>query len=218
MMCLPKDVVTVKNRLALDSSDDRYEIANKLIVNSADLIAMWRSLEKRKIGEDELWVWSFLGTAVAASNLPAFHYKPAKERRELSERIATLANKLASELEQNELDGQLIYSDGKMFDGFFLYEDFGEKSQARIDAAQRKKLQVSTLIQRIAERAAKKISDEPIPGKVGANARAIRFVRIVAGRNKQIYDEPLNAVTATAANAIFGTAYQESDIVNLLNR
>jgi len=215
-MRLPKDVVTVRKCLELDRSDDLYEIANKLIGNSPELIGMWRSLERRKIGDLEHWVWSFLGAAVDASNLPPFHYKSLKARRELSDRIATLAKNLSSELEQNELDGHLIYSDGKIFNGFFLYEDFGESNQARIDADQCKKLPVSTVIQRISDRAVEKIENEPMPGKVGANVRAIRFVRIVAERNKRMYGDPLNAVIATAVNAIFEKSYEESDIAQPL--
>jgi len=217
-MGLPKDVVTVKNRLPHDCSDYRCEVASKLIVDSPELLAMWRSLERRDIGGDELWVWIFLGTAARASNLPPFHYKPAKKRRKLSNRITTLANELANELKQNELDGQLFYSDSINYHGFFIYDDFEEFMQIEIDDAQTQKVKMSLLIQKFAERATNAIDTEPIPGKAGANARAIHFVRIVADRNERKYGEPLNAVTATAANAIFGTSYQESDIVNLLNR
>jgi hypothetical protein len=215
---LPKDVIAVKKFLSSDSSDDLYDIAEKLIANSPELIAMWRTLEKRKVGEDDLWVWSFLRNAADASNLPPFHYINAKERRKLSSRITTLANQLARELEQNELDVQLVYSEGKTFNGFFLYEDFGESNQARIDADKKKKLKVSLLIQKIAERAEQRIAHEPTPGKTSANVRAIRFIRIISAYNKRRHGKPLSAATATAANAIFDTSYQESDIAKLLNR
>lgn len=93
-----------------------------------------------------------------------------------------------------------------------------QSNQAAIDADGVDKLKVSVLIGKISKRARRKISEEPMPGKAGMNARAVRFVRIVATRNQQLGGEPLNMATAAAANAIFGTSYRESDIRNLLNR
>ena len=49
---LPKDVVTVKDWLSLNSSHDLCEIATKLMVNSPKLVAMWRTLE-RKNGKEK---------------------------------------------------------------------------------------------------------------------------------------------------------------------
>lgn len=183
---------------------------------------MWLALEKREekreVLDDDLWVWGFLEAAAAASNLPPYHYLPVRGRRKLTKTIASLATRLAKILEANELDAHLIHSDGKMFNGFYLYEDFGESNQARIDEAGTNELKLSVLIQEIAERVQEKITEEPVRGKSGKNVRAIRFVRLIANRNKRMYGAPLNGVTATAANAIFGTSYGESDIRKLLSR
>ena len=217
---LPDDVVRVKRSLSRDPSNELTEIAGKLIADSPELVAMWRTLDRRKYPHDPpgIWVLQFLDMAREASSLPPFHYKSAKGRRELADTIKDLATRLTRALEVNGLDAHLIHNDGKMFNGFFLYEDFGDSNRARIDADGLNKLKVSVLIERFAERARKKIAEEPMPGKASANVRAVRFVRIIAARNRRLYGEPLNAATAAAANAIFGISYLESDIRNLLSR
>ena len=191
---------------------------DKLLIDTPPLVAMWRALEKRSILDDDLWVWAFLEAATDATNLPPYHNAPARERRKLTQAITDSANKLARMLAVNELDAHLIHSDSGWFKGFSLYEDFGDSNRARIDAAETNKLKVSVLIQGIADRAKEKICDEPLPGKTGRNARAIRFIRLIAKRNMSSYKVPLNAVTATAVNVLFETSYEESDIRKLLSR
>ncbi|MDA1029757.1 MAG: hypothetical protein O3B41_11995 [Bacteroidetes bacterium] len=232
MKDLPADVVAVKNFLFGNPSHDLYEFAAMLIkANSPELVDMWRTLERQNpikkmykgqkmvdSIEERMWVWIFLEHAAEASKLPPFHYLPVKQRKALSSKITTLANQLAWELEHNQLDGHLIFSDGTVFNGFYLYEDFGESNQQRIDETQTQKLKVSELIQRTAKRAVGKIIDEPMSGKSGKNVRAIHFIRLMAGHNKFMYWKPLHAVTATAANTIFGTSYEVADITKLLTR
>lgn len=180
---------------------------------------MWRTLEKRSIQDgDSLWVWAFLEAATDARNLPPYHHMSAMERRKLAKVITDSASKLARMLVANELDAHLIHSDGKMFNGFYFYEEFGESNRARIDDAGTNKVKVSELIESIAKRATTKIADEPLRGKSGTRARAIRFARLIARRNLRWYREPLNAVTAAAVNALFDTSYEESDIRKLLSR
>lgn len=218
MKSLPVDVIKVNKVLLCYPSDKRNAVAQKLIADSPELVNMWQTLEKRNSHNDDLWVWAFLETARDASALPPYHYKSLKDRTDLSARIATLATNLVRALKANDLDGHLIRSDGKIFNGFFLYEDFSESNQWRIDNDGTDKLEVTLLIDRIAERAKQKIDDEPMPGKVGGNVKAIRFVRIVAKRNQRWYGETLNTVVATATNAMFGASYTASDISNLLSR
>ena len=215
---LPQDVKRAKHVLSLDPSHELTQIAEKLVADTPELMAMWQALESRRHPDDQDWVWAFLRQAADACNLPPYHYKSAADRRDLSNEITDLACRLARALRVNGLDAHLVQNEGKLFSGFFFYEDFGDSNRASIDTGGTSKLEVSVLVERIAERAQKKIADEPIPGKAGPNAHAIRFIRIIAARNKRWYGKPLNAVTATAANAIFGTTYQESDIHNLLNR
>ncbi|MGA7800148.1 MAG: hypothetical protein WCC36_05005 [Gammaproteobacteria bacterium] len=193
-------------------------MATKLLADSPELISMWRTLEQRRSGSDDLWVWAFLQAAADASTLPRFHFKPPKERKELSAKISRLAHQLARDLERNGLDGHLIHTDGAIFNGFYIYEDFEEANRARIDAAGNKKLKISKFLNELSEWVACKITEEPTRGKAGKNAQAIRFVRRIAARNSGLYKTPLNAVIAAAVNAIFGTTYDESDIVKLVKR
>ena len=219
MAKLPKDVEAVKRGLSRVPSHDLSEIAEKLLIADSPKIAkMWRTLEGRKVGSDDLWVWGFLRAAADAANLPPYHYMSKKDRGELADRIGDLATKLSRALDVNGLDADLIYRKEKMFNGFFLFEDFSESTRECLDADDIKKLKVSALIKGVAERSQKKIADEPIRGKGGANAPAIRFVRLIAARNRRHFGKVLNAVTATAANAIFATHYTEGDITNLLAR
>jgi hypothetical protein len=218
MAKLPKDVESVKRALSRDPPHDLSAIAAKLMANTSELAAMWKALEKRRCGADDFWVWGFLRAAANASNLPPYHYMTAQDRRDLSDKILGLAKDLVRALEVNGLDAHLVHNDGKIFNGYFLYEDFGESNRTRFDIAGASKLKASELISRMAERSKEKINEEPIPGKNGPNARAIRFVRLIAARNKRNFDQPLNAVTAAAANAVFGTSYAASDIKKLLSR
>jgi hypothetical protein len=220
MANLPDDVIKAKQALSRNPSDELAEIGKKLIADSPELVGMWRAYERQKHPDDPpgVWVWQFLRLAKDASSLPTFHYKSVKERHELEKTIKDLATRLARKLEANGLDAHLIHNDGKMFNGFFVYEDFGDSNRARIDARGVNKPKLSELVRGIAERARKKITEEPMPGKAGSNVEAIRFVRMVAKSNRRLYGKPLNAPTAVATNAIFGTSYRASDIPNLLSR
>lgn len=215
---LPEQVHEVKAILARDPSDPHFEIAQKLINETPDHISMWKSLERRKIGKDSLWVWGFLGAASSASALPPYHYMSLNDRNELSDRIELLSKELSRALKANDLDVHIIFTEGKIFNGFYIFEDFGESNRARIEADGKKKLQVSKFLKYVAERSKNTIAEEPLPGKAGKNVRAIRFIRIMAKRNSWLYETPLNKVIAIAANSIFETQYSESDIRKLLSR
>jgi hypothetical protein len=179
---------------------------------------MWQSLEKRKIGSDEFWVWSFLRAAADASSLPPYHYITEKKRNDLGKEISLAAKKLCCALRENELDGHLIHLDGQMFKGFFLYEDFSEMRQAEIDSAGDDRVKVTQIITGIAKRAIQKIQDEPQRGKIGKKAKLIRFVRLIAERNMRQYGEAFPADIAIAAHAIFRTEYSAKDVSMLLLR
>jgi hypothetical protein len=117
---LPEHVQEVKAILARDPSDPKFEVAQKLINETLDHISMWKSLERRHIGSDRLWVWGFLETALSASTLPPYHYMSLKDRKELSYRIDHLSKELSRILKANDLDVHIIYTQGKIFDGFFV--------------------------------------------------------------------------------------------------
>ncbi len=53
--------------------------------------------------------------------------------------------------ERNGLDGHLIHTDGAIFNGFYIYEDFEEANRARIDAAGNKKLKISKFLNELSE-------------------------------------------------------------------
>ncbi len=218
---LPKGVIQLYQGFLRDPSDPYAEIAGKLInENSPDLVTMWRSLEHRKHPDDPNYeyVWSFLSDAYQACSLPPYHYKSEKEREELAKDINKLTKDLSRLLVVNALDAHLIHSNGINFNGFYYYEDFGESNQACLDTANTNKLKMSEILTGIADRSQKIILTDIAKGKKGKNAEAIRFIRLINTRNKQWYGYPLNAVTAAATNAIFGTNYNESDVANLINR
>lgn len=215
---LPVQVLAIKYILDQNPSDSRFEIAQKLIGETHEHISMWKSLERRREDPDDLWVWSFLTTASNASVLPPYHYMTAVDRNELSDRIQNLSKELSRTLKAYELEFQIIQNDGKIFDGFFIFEDFGESNQQRIESANTKKLPVLKILEGIAERTKRIIAEEPLHGKAGKNVKAVRFIRIMASRNHILYGTPLNKVIATAANFIFDTNYSSSDIRKLLSR
>ena len=215
---LPKDVVSVKQTLLRDPPDKLSDIAKKLMEGTPELASMWETLEKHEDGSDDLWVWAFLQAASNSKDLPAFHFKKDKDRKELSEEITSLAKRLATKLEVNGLDAHLFHNNGKMFNGFFLYEDFGETNRESIDNDGIEKLKISELLISFATRTREIIKNEPMSGKIGKNADAIRFARLISKRNIFLYDKSLNNVVAAATNALFGTNYRGGDISNLLNR
>ncbi len=215
---LPDAVLRFKLAIAKDPATQRDfgGIANKLIRETPELVAMWRAIERRSESRDP-WVWIFLSHLLVASRLPPYQYLSAEDRRDLSSNIVRLSNRLVRLIEKNELDLTLIFGTGVNFPGFRFYEDFGEINQAQIDAAEKEKLSVCRLIREVATRATEKIK-EPVRGKAGNNVRVIRFVRSLADSNRGYYNAPLLLVVATAANALFGTEYSESDVSNLLTR
>lgn len=218
---LPIDVESVRQVLSRDPSHELSEVAAKLIKKTPDLAAMWETLRELDAGKDDwsqYWVWCFLRSAALAINLPRYYYLSGESKRALAGRIASLGKKLSQALIVNNLDVSLIYSDGKNFNGFLIFEDFGEANQGRIDAAGTQKLRVSKLIRDVAERSTRQILDEAPAGKAGKNVQAIRFARLIAAQNMRLYREPLNVVTATATNALFGTNYEAKDIQMLQRR
>ena len=178
---------------------------------------MWRAIERRS-RQDDPWVGIFLGFVKEAVELPGYHYSNRAERLKLSQQIADTARQLSDLLKQNQLDCHLIHLSGLNFNGFYIYEEFGESNRARMDASEIQKLPVSQIIHMAVERARERIKAEPVRGKGGRNARPIRFVRHLAASLERYYGQPLVAAVGTAANTIYGTDYSPGDIQNLLSR
>jgi len=215
---LPKDVTAVGKILKASKSHELSDIGSKLIRKTPELSDMWKSLERRKEGADDGWVWAFLETTKAYSELPRYHNKTLNERGEAAVKIMELASNLATKLKANDLDGHIVNCEGKLFNGLYVYEDFTDSNQARIDLANSNKVLMSGLVVSIAKRAEEILLSASVPGNQSTNAAARRFIRLLCDRNKMLYDSPLNKVAATAANAIFGTSYSESSIPGILNR
>ncbi len=243
---LPAHVKNVKAILSKDPSNELNGIAKKLFDGTPELTAMWNTLHKVSrendlIDEDPLqhsWVVNFLEHAKYFSEPPAFHKKNAEARRTLSRKIEKLAKAFSTALIVNGLDSHLVYIDDSMFDPnesnilllldvleprrekmnfFHTYEDCTPSAQAEIDASGRAKIKMSGLILDTAKKLKERIAEEPQAGKQGNRAMAIRFIRSIAKRNMSLYEDELRTETATAANAIFGTAYGERDVDDLLD-
>jgi hypothetical protein len=215
MSNLSSVVLDVRNKIEgvdSDYSEDLKEVAKKLIVDTADLVSLWKAIEKRSEPVDDLWVWGFLEAVEKAARLPCYHYKSKAERVELVSDINKLSRKLSLKLQSNDLDGHLFYNPEGMNEGFYIYEDFEENHQAEINKLAVKMIGLTTLLNEINGRSRRKVLEEPLAGKAGKNNRAIRFIRIMADRNRRFYGQPLNKVIMCATNALFETNYVESDI------
>lgn len=70
----------------------------------------------------------------------------------------------------------------------------------------------------MAQQVIQELERTTLTGKAGKNVHTIRFIRILALHNKMMCGETLNSVLKTAALAIYGIEYSDSDISNLLNR
>ena len=215
---LPQHVSDVLNKLRKEDDDGLLPTAEKLIQDTPELIAMWRAFGKRANTEDDLWVWVTVHLMHNAMNLPPFHYKPKKDRDALVQKLTKAGAALIDILKENDLDLNIVYNDGKIFNGFFPYEGFSPFNQQEIDKSGRKKLLTSNVIREVTQNAINRIEDEPLPGKTGKNAAAIRFVRQIVKLNEKRFGFSLYIATAVATNTLFNTAYEESDIRNLVSR
>lgn len=215
---LPPDVCKIRAALARDPTHILATTAELLINDSPEVIAMWHTLAARQTGNDYIWVWSFLRTCHDGYSLPQYRHRSMEERRNTSAKIRQLATDLADAIEEAELDVHFVRADGTTFNGFYVYEDFSDSNQARIDDEGRPMLKATRAIRAIGERAAKELLIEPHPGKSGQNASAIRFIRIVVDNSENLYGERLREVAATSAKVLYGTSFSGQDVTNLLNR
>jgi hypothetical protein len=69
-----------------------------------------------------------------------------------------------------------------------------------------------------ADQAIKELNETKLKGKAGGNARAIKFTRLLANHNLEMFREDLRPVIRTAVFAIYGVDYELSDIYNNLYR
>lgn len=219
-MTLPDEILAVRDKILQSQNDHLKVVAEKLITNEPEVIAMWRAIQNRedKSNEYDFWIEEFLEAVQEANSLPTFHYLNKQSRKKLTSNIKHLAQEFEAILKINDLDFNLIHADGKIFNGFYIYEDFSESNKVRIDAEDKQKILISNLMKEITQRSVLKIQGEPQKGKSGKNVKAIRQVRMLANRNIRRYGSPLLSVLATSTNIMNKTSYNEADISKLLSR
>lgn len=221
-MDFPKGVLLERERLARLRDQHKLELLEKLMRDDATA-QMWRTLERRTYAaenpefDDGLWVTAFLEAVASASNPPRYQTASTADRKDLANRLERFRDEIGRVLAVYDLDFHVVQLNGKMFNGLYVLEDFGDANQARIKNAEDPLVSASALIHGVIGRCLDQIEGVKHV-KQGANSLAIRFIRALAARNQTVHGEVLNAVVATAANAIYGTTYVESDIRNLLNR
>ena len=217
MSHLPKDVLEVKKQIQLYPNEPLNSVILHLTNNEPDIIAMWKTLKSRELEQNSLWVWGFLTNVYSFRDLPSFHYKSIKERKNISDKIYKNCNELIKILSENELEAHLSYSESNPIKTIYIYESQNEETKKRIDA-EGSKLKISLFLEEFKKYCEKKLTIELIDGKSGKNSKAIRFIRMLVKKNKEKYGQPLNSVVATASNILFQTDYSESDIAKLINR
>jgi hypothetical protein len=217
---MPEEVLRFRENLQQDKSHDLYAVGMKLTANTATdeaLRKMWWSIKVRS-QEDDPWVSSFVQSCRKATDLPRYYYHGATERDALCRRLKRLASELTRLLREHELDAQVVHSNGENFGGFFFYEDFSDLNQSIIDDQNTRRLRVTDLIGQIANRSVQELEKVRPAKRVSKNVKAVRFVRIIVQLNRHHYGSPLLEVTATAANTLFGTSYDQARISNLIDR
>lgn len=217
---LPKQVELLGKFLKSDRSHDLFEIANLLITDSEEHIEMWRSLENREqFSEDDLWVRIFLGSVHLAVTFPPYYFVSQTDRKNILKRIDYLTNELLSVYEENDLAPRIVAANGKIFNGFYIIDEFSEKNREGFENDENtQKCDFMSILKGVAAYAEKKIKDAGYKGKSGKNAKAIRLIRELSDHTIRKYGTPLNNVLATVANTLYSTSFTESDIRKLLSR
>ncbi|BAN24651.1 hypothetical protein BRPE64_ACDS28970 [Caballeronia insecticola] len=211
-----------RDRLARANEINTLELLERLTTNEA-CVKMWVALERRSYAadapefDDGLWVLAFLAGVAEALSLPRHQSASSADRKNIAERLRKISDEISRIFAAYDLDFNLVQLNGAVFDGLYVFEDFGESNQARIAAAGDSLLPASDLVRNILQRSIEQV-ETVAHAKQGANADAVRFIRLMAKRNQLVYGEVLNAVIATATNALYGTAYADSDVRNLLIR
>lgn len=216
----PPFVLQIRNALRRDPGHKWLEVAEKLMADrNPELTKMWRTLYRGEEQDyDELYVYAFLGQCHDAMKLPRYRYLTQKERFEVGKKINALASELSTTLIEYELQSHIVAAHGKMFHGFYFYEDLSESNQFRADQSNDPKASDTNLLEAIASRARRQLSEVRLHGKQGKGQRAILFIRSLNSSLVEYRHAQLHEVVATAANALFGTQYTKGDISNLMNR
>lgn len=217
---LPQKVKSLGLALKSDKDHELSELAGKLITDSQEHIDMWLAIEKREeFLDDDLWIWIYLKSIYQLSALPPYYYISANERCHLSDQITNLTLQLEKLYLDNGLDFRLVAANGKMFNGFYVLDDFSDKNKEGFESdEQTQKCDFIPILKVAAQRAGEKIKEADHRGKAGKNVRAIRLIRELSEKHIKRYGTPLNSVLATVANTFFGTNFIEADISKIISR
>ena len=224
-------ILRLKKRILDDDADESEKYQHKILriltepedqSYLPEYYKMWETVFKHCRNEDwELdyfWVYGFLSNVCDSSKMPDYYYISNAERKKLVEKIERYSKQLLNLYKLNDLDINIVHLDGMIFNGFYVYEDFGESNQARIDQDNDNKMPISKAINAGVSYSKERILEANTTGKAGKNVKAIRFIRNLAERNAALYEKPLYNVIATATFALYGIEYNESDISNILRR
>lgn len=226
----PEHVIELKSNLALfaqdGSKDDiqEFEIMRLLTepkedVYLSDYVNMWKTFRRNMHDPcDTMWASCFIEQVKNAYHLPPYYYLNNKERAALIDRINSLSNNLKNILKTNELETQLVSIEGKIFNGMYIFEEFGEKNQALMTEDDCHKAYLSGIMDLMLGNACERISEANTSGKKAKNIEAIRFIRLMSEHNIKYYNNPLNSVIKTATFALYDIDYSDSDIHNIVNR
>lgn len=178
---------------------------------------MWQSLFRMKReyhnSKSSDWVYLFLDDIIdSKKELPYFYYNNA-QRTSLLKKLKKHTDALKIIFEDSGLNAALISNDGQFFHGFYSYDDKGDPI---MENGLRPKVAISDVLEFFLSYAEEEVSESAQKGKVVERQKSNRFVRCMAARNLDRYGKILAQVIATAAFAIYGQEYTESDIANLV--
>ncbi len=142
-MAFHRHILEVKDHLR-KSEDERIGVMLNLTEPKGsqylkEYEAMWNTLlkETKKHHDsnkpfNSRWVFDFLDSVVAATDLPSYFYMNGRERRELISKIRKHTNALEEIYTRQKFNQNLISNDGQFFHGFFAYEVFEDEHGKKI--------------------------------------------------------------------------------------
>lgn len=229
-MPLPKQVIDVKKEMET-MHDERLPILKKLTVSEHDdykeeCEAIWTLLYQEHQSfsdvDTDLWVYSFLDAVQEFSQLPERFYASSTDREETIERIRNYTEKLKKLYVSIGLDSELISNDGQFFHGFQTHEDDFNSFDRCTPTTEKNdisKVSITETLDFFADYAEEELNESSYRGKKAKNIQAIRFIRLLAERNKKTYGKTLEDVVENTALLIYGVQYSENkEFLKILQR
>lgn len=217
---MPEQVILAAEQMQANGDSPSLSIARRLILADINLVKMWRTLADQHRDDTEgHWVETFLWSCSCASNVPAYFLLSNKERSRIAEKLEKLSQELIDSFGTLGLDPHFVHECQSSQKDYLILEDYGALRRARVEneGYTGSTLPISSAIRLASESAIKTIEAAP-EGKRGENFRAIYFVRTLAAHHERRYGQHLLSAVASAANALFGTLYDESNVHKLIRR